>query len=80
MGELTLPVYFKILGWAGAAIMVFAAVGIASYVRAINSRFIEAFPLAWSRTLISLFPEYGTSTEVNLSARSQDLILMLEFG
>jgi Mn2+/Fe2+ NRAMP family transporter len=27
MGELTLPAYLKILGWTGAAIMVFAAVG-----------------------------------------------------
>jgi hypothetical protein len=27
MGELTLPVYLKILGWAGAANMVFATVG-----------------------------------------------------
>jgi NRAMP (natural resistance-associated macrophage protein)-like metal ion transporter len=29
MGQLTLPAYLKILGWTGAAIMIFAAVGMA---------------------------------------------------
>ena len=27
MGTLTLPVYLKVLGWAGAAIMTLAAIG-----------------------------------------------------
>jgi hypothetical protein len=47
MGELTLPVYLKILEGAGALIMV-SLRGQAFYVRALDSRFIEAFP-GWSR-------------------------------
>jgi hypothetical protein len=55
MDELTLPVYLRILGWAGHRHYRFRGGGHAFYVRAIDTRFVEAFPRRGRVYLLACF-------------------------